>query len=390
MSAAEANSPLPALGDVLVAAAAGAERGGGSAPELAAARLQLPAARTWCVVMVDGLGWHNLTGASTDAPFLTSALAAHDVPDGPASRLLASLPTSTATNVTYLGTGLRGGRTGMLGYTVRNPATGGLLNLISWKGGADPHQWQREDTVFEQMAAAGRTAVSVGPWQFEDSGLTRAALRGAEYHPAQSLPQRVDAALSALRDPGVDLVYLYWGELDSQGHQHGWKSAQWREALRTLDDELQRLARLLPVGTGMLVTADHGMVDIPATDLRGMAGRIDAATHPELTREVDLIGGEPRFCHLYTREPEAVAQRWRAVLAERAKILTRNEAIAADFFGPVADHTTELIGDVVVAAQGQVAIQDSAQQSTESLQLVGMHGSTTPAEQDVPLVVVNG
>lgn len=390
MSTWETNAPLPVLGDVLRAAAAGQDRGGGSVFELAAARLQLPAARTWCVVLVDGLGWHNLTEAGSQAPFLTSALRAQDAADAPSGRLGATLPTSTATNLTYLGTGLGGGQTGILGYTVRNPATGGLLNMISWKGGADPRRWQACPTVFEQMTEAGRLAVSVGPWQFEESGLTIAALRGAEYRPAQSLHQRIDAATSALREPGVDLVYLYWGELDALGHRHGWKSPQWRQALRELDDELQRLARLLPVGTGMLVTADHGMVDIPSTELSGMAGRLDAATHPDLSLGVDLIGGEPRFCHLYTREPEAVAGRWRDILGERAQVLTRAEAVAADFFGPVAEHTEELIGDVVVAAQGLVSIHDSGQQSAESLQLVGMHGSTTAAEQHVPLVVVHG
>lgn len=119
-----------------------------------------------------------------------------------------------------------------------------------------------------------------------------------------------------------------------------------------------------------------------------MAGRIDAATHPELARGVELIGGEERFRHLYTREPEAVAQRWSEVLGTRAVVLTRAQAIAADYFGPVAPHAEQIIGDVVVATQGRVAIQDSVQQSAAALNLVGMHGSTSEAERQVPLVAV--
>src|SRR5699024_8268124 len=166
-------------------------------------------------------------------------------------RLAATVPTSTATNLTYIGTGLEGGRTGMLGYTVRNPATGGLLNLISWKGGAEPEQWQREPTVFEQLGYAGRSGAHVGPWQFEDSGLTRAAFRGAAYHPAQKLSERVDACVALLRDPAVDVTYVYWSELDTIAHQRGWRSPEWAGQLRQVDTELERLARLLPVGTGM-------------------------------------------------------------------------------------------------------------------------------------------
>ncbi|WP_434080627.1 hypothetical protein [Sanguibacter sp. Z1732] len=140
----------------------------------------------------------------------------------------------------------------------------------------------------------------------------------------------------------------------------------------------------------MLVTADHGMIDIPRQEMDDRAGRIDAATHPELSRGVDLIGGEDRFRHVYTREPEVVAARWAEVLGTRAVVLTRADAIAADYFGPVAPHAEEIIGDVVVATQGRVAIQDSAQQSAASLGLVGMHGSTSAVEQDVPLVAVLG
>lgn len=378
----------PALGDVLVGAAASGSGPASAASQQAADRLGLPQVRCWCVVLVDGLGWQNLNGRPEHAPFLHSRIDDQHGAGAPVATLTTTLPSSTATNLGFLGTGHPGGRTGMLGYAVRNPATGGLLNLISWKGGAEPAQWQREDTVFEQMAAAGRTAASVGPWQFENSGLTRAVLRGAEYYPAESLPARVDTALGLLRDPGVDLVYLYWGELDSTGHARGWRSPEWGAALRTLDTELERLARLLPVGTGMLVTADHGMVDIPHTDLNSTAGRIDAATHPELSRGVDLIGGEPRFAHVYTREPEAVVHRWRQVLGDRAQVSTRAEAVAAGLFGTVHPRNTGIIGDVVVAAQGSVAVMDSAQQSPESMALVGMHGSTSRAERQVPLVAV--
>lgn len=379
----------PVLGDVLLGAAAAGEGPGNPASEQAAARLGLPQVRGWCVVLVDGLGWHNLTERAEHAPFLHARLTADGGPEAQARTLTAALPSSTATNLGYLGTAQPGGRTGMLGYTVRNPATAGLLNLVSWNGGADPRQWQPEDTVFQQMAADGRTAASVGPWEFEDSGLTKAALRGAQYHPAQSLPARVEAALGLMRDPGVDLVYLYWGELDGIGHSRGWTSPEWAAALSALDTEMERLARRLPIGTGMLLTADHGMIDIPPTDLAGMSGRIDAATHPDLAQGVDLIGGEPRFAHVYTRDPGAVADRWREVLGDRARIYTRAQAIAAGLFGEVHPRNEEIIGDVLAVTQGSVAIMDSSQQSPESMRLVGMHGSTSSAERQVPLVVVS-
>ena len=54
-------------------------------------------------------------------------------------------------------------------------------------------QWQRETTVFERLVAAGTSVTSIGPARFAGSGLTEAALRGPAYTAAESLAARVDA-----------------------------------------------------------------------------------------------------------------------------------------------------------------------------------------------------
>lgn len=351
----------------------------------AARTLGLPPARKVCVVLVDGLGLHNLRERAEHAPVLV----------GSAPRALRSaLPSTTATNMAALGTGQPGGQTGMLGYTVRNPADGRLLNLISWQGGPDPQTWQRCPTIFELLAERDALSVSVGPWAFEDSPLTRAAMRGAEYDSAESLPHRVDRALGVLAEPDVSLVSLYWGDVDHTGHARGWRSREWTEQLALTDVELGRLAARVPEGTLVLVTADHGMVDVPMGASRVFEGpaRHDVGTDPRLSDGVQLVAGEPRMCHLHT-EPGAAAHvlaSWRAVLGERAQVRTRAEAIAAGWFGPVAARHEPLIGDVVAAMLGDVAVHDSRTQTDASLQLVGMHGSITPAERTVPLAVLAG
>ncbi|UFU01615.1 alkaline phosphatase family protein [Ruania suaedae] len=369
------------LGDVLLGAVG--SLGLDLPPEPAArmssarARLGLPAATKACVVLVDGLGGHNLDQRSGSAPFLTGADRVGSV--------RTTFPSTTATNVTYLGTGWEGGRTRMLGYSVR-AAPRAVVNLVSWNGPAVPEQWQAETTVFEHLEQAGRTAVSVGPWRFADSGLTRAAWRGGEYAAAESLRERVDTAVAELRDPDVDVVYLYWGELDSHGHRHGWQSPGWEELLAVTDAELDRLARLLPPGTLLLVTADHGMVDVAAHE------RIDLAGREDLTRDVDLVAGEPRAVHLYCApgSANAVAGRYRAALGEQAQVLTRAEVIDSGMIGPTTPAAAPVVGDVVVAARGNQAVMDSRSQSAASLALVGMHGGVTDAETLVPLVVVQG
>lgn len=352
---------------------------------VAAERLELPQARRACVVIVDGLGLHNLTAAPEVAPVLNSA---------PRRPLQSAFPSTTATNMAALGTGLPGGRTGMLGYTVRNPADGRLLNLISWRGGPEPETWQRHATIFELMAEQDLLSVSVGPWEFESSPLTRATLRGAEYEAAESLSQRVDRTLDVLAEPEARLVTMYWGDVDKTGHHHGWRSDPWRDALGLLDAELGRLAQRVPPETLLLVTADHGMVDIPRHDSEQFGGpaRIDVAARPLLSDGVALVAGEPRICHVHA-EPGAagaVLESWRAELGERADVRSHDEAIAAGWFGQVEDRFRPVIGDVVAAMRGDIAVVDSRTQSAASLELVGMHGSGTPTERTVPLVRLAG
>lgn len=379
-----ASGQAPTLAGVLpaVARALGHDLGPDLALTADDAAIAVPASDRVCVVLVDGMGWENVSARGGHAPFLRRRL-------GESSPVRSVYPTTTAANLAAFGTGRRPGSTGMLGYTVRHPGSGLLANLVSWtlapapEGGValDPLDWQREPTVFDRLAARGARSISIGPVKFAGSGLTLAALRGAEYRAGASLEDRVDLAARAMREPGVALVYLYWGEVDATGHHSGWRSPEWGEQLAVIDAGLARLARSLPRRSAMVVTADHGMVDV--------SERVDVAASPALLAGVELVGGEPRACHLYCAEGQAarVAARWRDAFGERAWVLTRAEAEQEGLFGAVDPRHVELIGDVVVAAAGELAIVDSRTQSPASIALVGMHGSLTPAEVLVPALV---
>jgi Type I phosphodiesterase / nucleotide pyrophosphatase len=336
--------------------------------------LEVPSISRVCVVLVDGLGFDNLAERSGHAPFLRSL--AHD--DGV---LTCGFPSTTATSLGVFGTGSCPGRTGMLGYSTRNPHTGDVANMVSWAGAPPPRDVQREETVFERLSDAGVRATSVGPARFATSGMTQAALRGARYQNAESLADRVDAVAYELMTPG--LAYLYWGDIDKVGHHQGSESWQWGDELESADRELARLPRILPPDTHVIITADHGMVDVDRARQR------DVAAVPALAEGVKLVAGEPRASHVYAtrrRAASAIADRWRDVLGDDALVATRDEAIDAGWFGPVAPHVLDSIGDVIVAATENVTVVDSRSQSAASIALIGVHGSLTPREMRVPFL----
>lgn len=334
--------------------------------------LGLPGAKRAVVVLIDGMGYHQVLSRAGHAPFLRPRLRA-------SAPIRTVSPSTTAAAVTALGTGCEPGRTAMAGYSLRDPATGEPFNLISWNSPVQRAEtWQTEPTIGERLAATGQTLAVVQPPEFVGSGLTNAAWRGTVPYSASSFEARIDATIQALTSHR--LVYLYWGELDHTGHGHGWGSEKWIAELESVDSHLQALARALPSETLLLITADHGMVDITE--------RIDVAAVPELSSGVDLVAGEERACQVYTREPEEVAARWRDLLGGKARILTKQEWIDTGLLGgTVSEHTASVIGDVIAFPQGTLGIGDSRFMSPGALSLIGVHGSLTDEEMDVPLVI---
>jgi type I phosphodiesterase/nucleotide pyrophosphatase len=285
-----------------------------------------------------------------------------------------------------LGTGLPPGGHGLVGYEVLVPEQDELLNELSWEPPVDPRRWQPETTVFQHAAAAGVEVVRIGPGFFDGSGLTEAALRGGRFVAADSLDDRVDAALAALRSAPRTLVYVYWGDVDKVGHVAGCGSWEWGEELAKVDLAVRRLAAGLPRDAVLHVTADHGMVDVPHHQ------RLDLAHDAELARGVRHAGGEPRCPQLYCEpgQVDDVVRRWSHQLAGRARVVTREQAVTAGWFGPVAPHVSARIGDVVVVCEPGLAVVDSRRMRPALLALVGLHGAMTPAESLVPLLTLTG
>lgn len=336
--------------------------------------LGLDDARRYVLVMVDGLGLDLLTRQRHRAPFLSEHLDAARV-------LTSAIPSTTATSLTTLGTGLAPGEHGMVGYSFRSRGT--ILNALAWDDTTDPLGFQPNPTWFERLSRAGVTTATVSLDGFADSGLTLAGLRGSRFVGLTDEADdqaRVGAVCAALELGQPGFVYVYERRLDHTGHSQGCASTAWSQTLDTIDAWIEELHHALPPQTCLLVTGDHGMIDVAAEET------IMIEDDPRLSTGLDLIGGEGRLRQLYTAQPDQVAQRWSDVLGERAIVRTREQAIAEGWFGPVAAGVRERIGDVVVAMVGHWAVMTWTKPG--ELSLVGQHGSLTPAEMRVPLVAV--
>jgi predicted AlkP superfamily pyrophosphatase or phosphodiesterase len=161
--------------------------------------------------------------------------------------------------------------------------------------------------------------------RFQGSGLTEAALRGADFVGFQhenDLDERVELVGAAATRAGRTLVYAYERELDHCGHVDGCHSVAWRRQLRRIDRMCERLRAALPDDVRLVITGDHGMVDVPKKH------QIIAEDERILMAGVSALAGEARFRQLCRSGPACASRRPLAGPARGDGVgPTRDEAI---------------------------------------------------------------
>ncbi|MCW2777873.1 MAG: phosphodiesterase, partial [Frankiales bacterium] len=279
------------------------------------------------------------------------------------------------------------GEHGVTGYT--SLVEDRVLAWLTWTSdGADqrdalvPEQLQPRATVFERAAAGGVSTTVAGLARFQGSGLTRAVLRGGRYAGSVSAGDTVALVAAAAAEGPRSLVYCYTPELDLTGHVRGVDSDAWRAELAVVDAFAAQLSGRLPAGTRLLVTGDHGMVDVERDQ------QVDYDACPALQQGVRALTGEPRARHVHV-EPGAlddVRAAWTAELGDRVRVLSRDEAVDDGLLGPVvSDAARARTGDLVVlAGAGTGVVRRTVEPGPARLR--GHHGSLTADEVLVPLL----
>ncbi len=334
------------------------------------------------MLLIDGLGADLLDTHADDAPVMA---ALRD------RTLQVGFPSTTVAGLAAIGTGCRSGEHGMVGLSFRLPGAD-VMNALAWRphpSGRDlrdklpPEQVQPMPTTFERASNAGIAVSVICGAQFTGSGLTRAVLRGGRYVGVHALGDLAACVRSAVAERGF--CYGYHSELDLLGHVYGPGSTAWRMQLRQVDRLVESIVEGLPPGGLLAVVADHGMVAVDASEV------VDIDACEPLLDGVEAIGGEPRARHVYTAKgaADSVLAAWRETLAQRAWVVSRDEAISAGWFGDrIGDDVRFRIGDVVAAARGSAGIMRRTVETLLS-SLIGQHGSLTPEEQQVPLLVAH-
>jgi predicted AlkP superfamily pyrophosphatase or phosphodiesterase len=332
--------------------------------------LPAPAAEADQIVLlaVDGLGWEQLQERRQLAPRLSA------MEGGWISTVV---PSTTATALTSITTGMPPGEHGVIGYRVH--VADEVLNILRWTTGAGdarqsiaPHQFQPIDPFCSHRPPVVTRA------EFATSGFTAAHLSGVRFC-GYRMPSTLATEVARLLRAGEPFVYAYYDGIDKVAHEYG-LSEHYDAELSSVDFLVGYLTSILPPGAALVVTSDHGQVDV-ADNL--------ITPHPDVLQHVSLQSGEGRFRWLHAR-PGRMSALLEAAVAhhdDTAWVRSRLELLDEGWFGPtVTAEAAARLGDVALVARDDVAFVDPT--DTGPFKLIARHGSVTPAEMRVPLLAV--
>lgn len=329
----------------------------------------LPAPATDCnqvvLVVLDGLGWEQLQDRLDHAPNLASM-------EG--GSICTVAPSTTAAALTSISTGLPPGQHGIVGY--RMVVNDSLLNVLRWATpDGDARRSIPPSSIQTTAPFAGERPPVVTRAEFAQSGFTLAHLADTRLTPYRMASTLV-TEVRRLLDAGEPFVYAYYEGIDKVSHEYG-LGEHFNAEVHAADRLVGDLIDALPAGAALVVTSDHGQVDVGDRVITPAA---------EVLRLVRLQSGEARFRWLHARSGQADA------LYEAAEkhhgdtgwVVTREQVAAEKWFGELAPEAAARLGDVALVAREPVAYDDPA--DSGPYHLIGRHGSLTSAEMLVPLL----
>lgn len=322
------------------------------------------------VVVLDGLGWHMAREHSDLLPNLTH------MDGGPITTVV---PSTTSAALTSITTGVPPGAHGILGYRMR--VAGEVLNVLRWQTG---EHTPNPEQVQSRPPFLGEPVPAVTKREFRSSAFSTAHLRGARFTGYRTLSALVEQCRLHV-EQGARVVYAYTDGVDKVAHEYGLRDGFLAAELRATDDLVGHLLDVLPSWATLLVTADHGQVQVGVEGHRSLE---------PVERLVAQTAGEGRFRTLWAR-PGATGELLvaaREAFGDAAWVRSRDEAFAEGWFDtpehPASAEMRGRVGEVILAAREPVIFVDRAM--PKEVQMKAHHGSLTADEMLVPLLAAPG
>ena len=335
-------------------------------------------------VLVDGLGM-NMKDQFPPGGFLESSFQCE---------VRSVFPSTTAVALTSLATGRWPAEHGLTGWWTHFPEHRRVIApLIFTERGtrtpADALGLSVADLipVSPIQGSFFRDPASFLPRHISDGRYARWSRDGTRIHPFRShnhLRRLIRRSAAALRGPSYR--YLYLLTVDSLCHKYGITSPEVTADINRIDRLLGRIRDTLPETVRMIVSADHGLIDVPPERHFNWREEDPICAH--------LLGGQsgegrtPVF-HVKPGHDEAFLNEFsRTDAAQYFTLHAPNQLAELGLYGPVplSDAARTHLGQYVGIAT-EAARLEYVPPGSERVSHIGVHGGLRPEEINIPLCV---
>jgi hypothetical protein len=335
-------------------------------------------------ILLDGLGM-NLVGKLPGESFLVSHLK---------RTLAATCPSTTACALTTVATAEypnRHGVTGWFTYVPELELTATVLPFterFSSEGlvrrGLKPADLVPLAPIIPRM---GRTALTIVPHAIVNTPYNEWSRGGTEGKGYRTIPHAVDQILEYVKEARKPTyVHLYLPEVDTICHRMGSENDAVIPEVMKIDAQLSRLAAALEGRARIVVTADHGLIDVPE-------GKQALLTKGDPLVELLAvpISGDARMPVFHVKEGkkrEFLAQ-VEGRFGEGIAFVATEEAEEMELFGPgkIGEGVTERFGDFVGFPFARATLAYHPPEKPVGHLFKAVHAGLSPEEVWVPVCV---
>ena len=357
---------------------------------------------------IDAFGWRFFEQYADSYPMLKTFLQ-----HGTVSKLTSQFPSTTSAHVTCINTGLNVAQSGVYEWNYYEPLVDALITPLrfSYTGdskadtlkasGIAPEAFYPTRTFYQTLQSLGVQSHAFQSAAYTQSTYSSMVFKGAHsLSPFRTLEHALDQLAEHVLDKEEIPAYylLYYDSIDATCHMAGPNSQAFAEEINyfftTLEQRFYQKLRRLTGDTLLILTADHGQVEVSPAMTFYLNLEI-----PEITRYlrtnragVPLVpAGSARDMFLYIKEElldEAIDLLQRS-LAGRAEIYRTSELIQQGFFGSLTPSSAFLarVGNVVILPYAQETVW-WFEAGRFAMHFQGHHGGLTPAEMEIPLLLL--
>lgn len=362
-----------------LAANVGIETSGSAGSETV--RQQIGSHERTLLILVDGMGADQLSSLPEESFFRTHCV----------EQLRSVFLSTTGAALPSLATGLWPSRHGSPGWWARVDPPGVNSVSLPFRDQATGRSLADMGVTIDQVfpapsiwAGMQDRITNVLPSQNVGSRYSRYATGGTRRVGYKDLGEALEEARVSVQETGSQLTYLYLPQYDNVCHGWGVGSAQAKELLAQLDSLLGQLVARIDGHARVVITADHGQIDIARSRVHVLK-----ATDPLREHLVALPTGEPAVPIFHVREGHdvAFAEHFRARFGELFALLTPDEIEALELLGPgsLAPIMRQRLGTFMGVCR--VPAKMYIKPAGSSAGHIGVHGGLTHQEMTIPLIL---